>query len=190
MYEVFPDPYCYRGSDVLKNRLGIHDPAKLAEFELVIATQRSSEPLPNGRFGTGHYKAIHRHLFLDVYRWAGKYRTVGLAKGDSVFCQPEYIPAQMERLFRELRGEDRLRGLSREGFASEAGSFLATLNAIHPFREGNGRTQLSFLTLLASRAGHPLNLNRLAPRAFLEAMIRSFYGDEDLLTDHLRRLVS
>jgi len=51
-------------------------------------------------------------------------------------------------------------------------------NAIHPFREGNGRTQLTYLTLLAARAGHPLALARMEPAAMLAAMVASFKSDE------------
>jgi len=52
------------------------------------------------------------------------------------------------------------------------------LNAIHPFREGNGRTQTTFLTLLAERASHPFDLEKLDPEAFLAAMIASFKGND------------
>jgi cell filamentation protein len=65
---------------------------------------------------------------------------------------------------------------------------VATLNAIHAFRGGNGRTQTTFLALLADRAGHPLDLARLKPRALLNAMIASFRGDERLLVRQLLRL--
>lgn len=68
--------------------------------------------------------------------------------------------------------------MSCEDFAQNAAHFLAEPNAIHPFREGNGRTQLTFLALLADRAGHPLDLDKLDPDVMLDAMVRSFNGDE------------
>jgi cell filamentation protein len=68
----------------------------------------------------------------------------------------------MRRLFERLAGDNLLRDLDAETFASKAASFMSDLNAIHPFREGNGRTQNSFLDLLAYRAGHPLDFDRLA----------------------------
>jgi cell filamentation protein len=71
-----------------------------------------------------------------------------------------------------------LKGLSPEAFSAAATRFLTTLNAIHPFREGNGRTQTTFMTVLADRAGQPFKLNRLVPERFLAAMIESFHGDE------------
>ncbi|QCG94039.1 hypothetical protein E6C67_08825 [Azospirillum sp. TSA2s] len=75
-------------------------------------------------------------------------------------------------------GEPFLRALPAADFVREAAHVLAELNAIHPFREGNGRTQLSYLTLLADQAGHPLALERLDPAAMLAAMVVSFAGDE------------
>jgi cell filamentation protein, protein adenylyltransferase len=94
----------------------------------------------------------------------------------------------MTELFAKLRQKQYLRALERDAFAGEAAAFLATLNAIHPFREGNGRTQASFLVLLAARAGHPLDLDRLDPEAFLAAMVRSFSGDERPLAAQILQL--
>ena len=97
-YDAFDDPYAYKGSDVLKNRLGIRDADQLQRFELEMWMVRSAEPLPSGHFGAAHYRAIHRHLFQDVYAWAGRYRTVRTAKGgnvvgdigDGAIHRPEY----------------------------------------------------------------------------------------------------
>ena len=139
---------------------------------------RSDEPLPDGRLSVSYYVAIHDHLFQDLYSWAGKYRRVRISKDGSAFCYPENIAPEMKELFASLRGKNFLRGLSREHFAAEAAAFLSTLNAIHPFREGNGRTQTTFLTLLAEQAVHPLNLDRLVPGEFLAAMVASFKGDD------------
>lgn len=132
---------------------------------------------------------MHRHLFQDVYTWAGRPRTVRLAKDGSVFCYPEHIDRELARVFAGLRARNALRGLSSDGFAAGAAQFLAELNAIHPFREGNGRTQNTFLALLAASAGHPLDLDRLDPDALLAAMIASFNGDERPLTAVLLDLI-
>jgi cell filamentation protein len=86
-----------------------------------------------------------------------------------------------ERLKASLKHERYFKDLSRMDFATEAAGFLSALNAIHPFREGNGRTQTTFLALLAERAGHPLDLNRLESEKFLAAMIASFKRDDTLL---------
>jgi cell filamentation protein len=79
--------------------------------------------------------------------------------------------------------------LEAEEFSHKAAHFLAELNAIHAFREGNGRSQLSFFALLADNAGHPLNLDRLDPVEMLAAMIASFDGDEQKLATVILELV-
>ncbi|HEY5411743.1 MAG TPA: Fic family protein [Caulobacteraceae bacterium] len=190
MYEAIADPYCYPGSDVLRNRPGLIDQGRLDEFEAAATTQRADEPLPGGRRSVSHYRAIHRHLFQDVYGWAGRFRTVRLSKSGSAFCYPEYIGREMRELFAALHSSDFLRSRSPEAFADGASEFLATLNAIHPFREGNGRAQTLFLALLGDQAGHPLDLERLEPEPFLAAMIRSFSGDLAPLRDQIRLLIS
>jgi cell filamentation protein len=188
MYDAGADPYCYVGTTVLKNVLGLRDQGALDRFEAVVTAKRAEEPLPAGRLDVRHYRAVHRHLFQDVFRWAGRFRTVRTGKADSMFCYPENIPAQMDSLFSDLKARRFLQGLASAEFAVEAARFLSTLNAIHAFRDGNGRTQLAFLALLAQRAGHPLALARLEPEAFLAAMIASFQGNERLLAEQIRSL--
>jgi cell filamentation protein len=188
-FDAIADPYCYPDITVLRNIPDIRDADALAEFEAVSTAQRADEPLPEGRLSIRHYRAIHHHLFQDVYAWAGKFRTVRLGKDGNAFCYPENIAREMQRLFADLRRQRHLKGLQPEAFAAAAAHFLATLNAIHPFREGNGRTQISFLTLLADRADHPVNLDRLAPERFLDAMIESFHGNEQSLMAEVRQLI-
>jgi cell filamentation protein len=189
MYESGPDPYCYPDSSVLRNRLDLRDQAELDAFEALITAQRGEEPLPNGRLGYAHYRAIHHHLFQDVFDWAGKLRTVRIAKGDSMFCYPEHIDGEMRKLFGRLSAERFLRALSATEFARRSAHLLAELNAIHPFREGNGRTQLTYLTLLAARAWHPLALERMDPAAMLAAMVASFKSDEAPLAALIEGLI-
>ena len=109
MYESVPDPYCYPGTSVLENVPGLRDQAELDAFEALITAQRAEEPLPRGRLGYAHYRAIHRHLFQDVFAWAGKLRTVRIAKGDSMFCYPEHIDNEMRALFAGLARDRFLR---------------------------------------------------------------------------------
>lgn len=188
-YDAIDDPYCYKGTNVLRNIPDLRDPAAVQRFETVAVTQRADEPLPHGRFTVSHYCTIHRHLFQDVYRWAGRFRYVRISKASSMFCYPENIAAEMRKLFAGLTRQRHLRGLTALAFAVQAAHFLAELNAIHPFREGNGRSQMAFLTLLAAGASHPFDLERLDPEAFLAAMVRSFDGDEAPLQRQIRALM-
>lgn len=189
MYDAVSDPYCYSGTAVLRNKRGIREQADLDAFEAISTAQRADEPLPIGRLSARHYCAIHHHLFQDVYSWAGRFRTVRLFKTGSAFCYPEHIPAQMRTLFADLKEKQFFCRRSPADFAAEAARFLATLNAIHPFREGNGRAQMSFLLVLAEEASHPIELARLDPQAFLSAMIASFFGDELALAREIGRLM-
>lgn len=189
MYEAEADPYCYPGTTVLINKLNLRDQARLDAFEAEITAQRAAEPLPAGSLSYSQYRAIHRHLFQDVYRWAGKLRTVRISKDGSAFCYPENIDREMRRLFASLSKEKHFRGLDAAAFARKAAHVLAEINAIHPFREGNGRTQLSFLILLAERAGHPLDLERLDPKAMLDATIASFGEGEAPLVELIGKVI-
>jgi cell filamentation protein len=189
-YDAYEDPYCYRGSAVLKNRLGLRDQTALGHFEAEATAQRFSEPLPRGRFTPHHYRAIHRHIFGDIYPWAGRYRRVRIARGNSMFCFPEHIHWEMRRVFAALPDGRILASFTKQKFAKVSAHFLAELNAIHPFRDGNGRTQLAFVAALAHAVGHPLKIDRLEPTEFLQVMIKSFHGIEAPLADHMLVLVS
>ena len=187
-YDSFEDPYCYKGSFVLKNRAGLRDPDALEGFELEMSSIRAEEPLPKGKFDPAHYCAVHRHLFQDVYIWAGKYRTVRTAKDGNSFCYPDHIATQMDGLFEGLNDAAFLPGVPRPTFAKAAAHFLGELNAIHAFREGNGRTQLSYLYLIGLKAGHPLDLTRVQAAPMLDAMIASFHGKFAALEVEIKRL--
>ena len=190
MYDAVADLYCYPGTTVLKNIPGLQTQSALDEFETLSTMQRADEPLPKGRLGVRHYQAVHRHLFQDVYAWVGAFRTVRMQKGESTFCYPEHIAREMKALISTLAAKRGLRGLSRDQFAGEAAEFLATLNAIHPFREGNGRTQIAFLALVAHEAGYLLHLERLDPESFLAATVTSFHGDTAALAKQIQRLMA
>jgi cell filamentation protein len=154
-----------------------------------MSSLRADEPLPNGRFGTAHYRAVHKHLFGDVYTWAGRYRTVRTAKGGNVFCYPENIDKEVTKLLGRLRKGALHAPGSPSAFTEAAAAFLAELNAIHAFREGNGRTQLAFLRLVSIRAGYAFDLTKLRHGPFLDAMIKSFHGSTGGLESELRRLL-
>ena len=142
MYDAVEDPYTYKNSTVLVNKLDLRTQGELDAFEAEIASARAEEPLPEGALDFAHYCAIHHHLFQDVYEWAGQPRTVRISKGGNPFCFPENIRSQAASLFEELRRSDHLQNLGPHDFAAKAAHFLAELNAIHAFREGNGRSQL------------------------------------------------
>lgn len=164
VYAAEEDPLCYPGTTVLRNKLNIKNQAELDEFELALFLTRADEEMPAGDLDYQHYKAIHHHLFQDIYEWAGAVRTIRIGKGGNWFCYPEYIDQEMRRIFRELAAADRLSKLGIEDFAVQASHVLAEINAVHPFREGNGRTQLTFLAMLLER-WIPVQCRYARPRA-------------------------
>jgi len=154
------DPYIDPDTGVLRNRLGISDPAELAAVESELAAYRElqlylSRPVA-GTYDLAYVRAIHRWLFADIYPWAGELRTIDITKGMTLFRPRPRHPAWGRRALDPLAGEGWLRGLDRDRFVRRAGALLADLNTMHPFREGNGRTQRAFLNRLANNAGWAL----------------------------------
>jgi len=178
------DPYVYPGTDVLRNKENIRDADELSAFERV-ATANRMETLPdNVPITADGYRGIHRYIFQDVYDWAGNDRIVDIAKGDELFCLAAYIDQELERRFEAIRTENALRGLTAEEFAARAANHISELNAIHPFREGNGRTQRAFLVVLGQQAGHEIDIARIDPQAWNDASRQSFRtGDAGPLRD-------
>jgi cell filamentation protein len=130
MYDAIEDPYTYKNSMVLVNKLDLREQAALDAFEVEISNARADEPLPDGTLDFAHYKAMHHHLFQDVYQWAGEIRTVRISKGGNPFCFPENIEGQANKLFVDLRMADYLRNLDAQTFSRKAAHFLAELNAM------------------------------------------------------------
>jgi len=168
------DPYVYPGTDVLRNKEDIRDAHELEAFERM-ATASRMETLPDSLPMTAEgYCEIHRYIFQDVYDWAGKVRTVDIAKNDDLFCLALYIGQELAKRFDAIRAENDLRGLRADEFAARAADHISELNAIHPFREGNGRVLRAFLVVLGRQAGHDVDVAQIAPRAWNDASRESF----------------
>jgi cell filamentation protein len=170
------DPYVLPGSTVLRNKLGATTADALDRVERRLVVQRAREGMPTGDFDLDHLRSIHRHLFQDVYAWAGEVRTVEISKDGSQFQFRRFIGTGMADIHRRLAQSSFLRGLSAVDFAAAAGTILGDVNYVHPFRDGNGRAQLQYLALLADRAGHPVDLARLDPRRWQEASRSAHQG--------------
>jgi cell filamentation protein len=152
---------------VLRNKLGITDAELLEPHIARLSFQRVAEleehPLP-GNFDIQHLRRIHHHIFQDVFPWAGDFREVTTSRTNSFgFPPPQLLIPSLETLFATLKSERHLIGLTPDAFAARAGHYLGEINAIHPFREGNGRTQREFIRTLALTAGHRLTWRNLGP---------------------------
>jgi len=170
--------------------MGLLSQDDLDEFELAMFLTRADEAYPAGMLDRVHYLALHHHLFQDVYDWAGTIRRIRIGKGGNWFCYPEYIDREMTRVFAALKDAGHFLGANPKDFADKAAHFMAELNAIHPFREGNGRTQLTFLSMLAENAGLAFHDDLLDQDRVIGAMIDSFAGNERPLASLIAEIVS
>lgn len=174
--------YCYPDSDTLKNLEGIRDASVLAEFEANTVSIRTAQFLtsPLFEFSFDFLKNLHLHLFQDVYEWAGQTRQVTITKGQTRFAAWEQIPAVAESLFANPRVQAGVSSESSEAFLDAASYFFVELNMIHPFREGNGRTQRLFTSLWAASLGLTLDWKRVAPEDLIAALIYGVNHDASL----------
>jgi cell filamentation protein len=186
------DPYVYPGTDTLRNRLGIRKATDLAEREAALSSIRLAQlerRFIAGDYDVTHLQATHRYIFGDLYSWAGELRTVRIAKGGDLFALPEHIGPYLTTLFAELAQEGALQGLEREQFVERLTHYYAEINAVHPFREGNGRTQRAFLGQIAKAAGRPIAWARLDAERNIHAARESHRGDSLPLREMLSTLL-
>ena len=173
------DPYADPATGVLRNKLGLTTPGELevAEREITHAALIFLKEAPvQPAYDLGHLCAIHRRIFGDIYDWAGQLRIVAIAKG-SWFCLPQYIESSAAEIFRALHGESLLCGLPRDAFTERLTYYLGEVNAVHPFREGNGRAQRAFFEQLASDAGFVLDWQHLDADRNVAASAAIMHGD-------------
>ena len=182
------DPYVYPGTTVLKNIRGIRNQEILDRFEGDRVGQRSLELLEFplfGPFDIEHLRGIHRYLFQDVYEWAGEFRTVDIAKGNSYFAHVPYIESTLKDLFERLSKGQHLHGLNQERFADRVAEVLGTLNAVHAFREGNGRTLREFVRELAYKNSYWIDWNKVSREELYVASDASFMRGDNTLFEKL-----
>jgi cell filamentation protein len=178
------DPYTYPGTDTLRNRLGITDDKTLTEAERRLTQARGAEAARLTFPATADgYRALHKHLFQDLYDWAGQDRTVNIAKGGSSFAAVPYLARELDKLFADAGTKNGFRGISRDEFFDRLGNHINEINAIHPFREGNGRAMRHHAAQLARDAGRPIRIADIDKDAWMEASRHGFLtGDHRGMT--------
>jgi len=170
------DPHSEQGNPCPRNLFSITDYKELQPIETAFALKRARQLESwgiTGKFDPAHLRAIHRHLFQDVFPWAGELRVVNISKGNSMFGPALHIASALEDALAKLQREDLLINLSAPAFAMRAAFYLGEINAIHPFREGNGRAQREFIRQLALHAAHPLSWAGFTQQQMTDASIAS-----------------
>ncbi|MFV1761507.1 Fic family protein [Phaeobacter sp. A90a-4k] len=174
--------YCYPPDFVvLKNLLDIRDGKELDRAEREIVLGRTRQGAPSGNLDAQHIRMIHKHLFQDIYDWAGQYRTVEIGKGGRWFHNHQFIEQGMADVERTLQRGNFGQGMNADQYSDFASEVISNLNYVHPFREGNGRTQTEFLRQLSERAGHELDSEKIQRDVWITACHVSHSGTNDLL---------
>ncbi|SNT30929.1 cell filamentation protein [Granulicella rosea] len=176
------DPHSERGFPCPKNRFGITDYAELHEIETSLGIKRAGELRDRGvtgKFDIPHLQSIHKYLFQDVFPWAGEFRVVNISKGNSNFGPAMHIHGALDDALGKLKREGFLVNLSPKDFATRAAFYLGEINAIHPFREGNGRAQREFIRQLGVHAGHSLSWAGFTQQAMIDASIASLLSGDN-----------
>lgn len=173
-YDAVNDPLIDRETGVFYNRFGITNADELEAAEAAAVAIRTYElrqsPL-QGKFDLEHLQAIHKHLFQDVYEWAGQLRKLDISKGSTRFANHLHLATAMNKITAQLIDDDHLLGLEPAALADKCAYYMAELNALHPFREGNGRTQREFINHLCANCGYTVAWENAQPDELLKRTI-------------------
>ena len=160
---------------VLNNKLGIKDSITLDKAERILTSLNvaniRAQKIKTFSFET--LKKFHKELFKDIYSWAGETRNVDISKGNTIFCPARNIDYYANTIFEKLKKKNYLKKLTKEQFCHEIAELFSDLNMLHPFREGNGRTEREFIYLLSRNAGYELDLTKLNRSQYIIASIES-----------------
>ena len=160
------DPYFYANENILRNKLGIHDQNELENAEADYVTLRLKDlvmnPIP-GNYDTDHLMRMHEFIFQDLYDWAGKPRIISISKeepilgGQSIeYSDPFDIVSDIDHVLFDMNKKE-WKQMGRELLTEEFSDSLAALWKIHPFREGNTRTTVTFCCQFIDETGIGIN---------------------------------
>lgn len=160
------DPYLYDDIPVLRNKLGIRDQILLDKAEADYVVYRLKDLALNplgGGYHTEHLLRMHEYIFGDLFEWAGVPRTISIYKEEDVlggqsveYSDPFDIVNDVHHTLADMRAKEWI-NMTRQQRAYEFCDSLARLWKIHPFREGNTRTIITFCCQFADEMGFPLN---------------------------------
>jgi cell filamentation protein len=187
------ESYCYPGTNVLRNKLGIRDDNALAIAEKEITSLKLLKlynmPIKS-EFNLDTLCEIHKIIFEDIYEWAGQIRRADfLSKGNSIFCRGQYIVENAKTIFKNIKSEKYLVGIDKQEFIKRMAYYMGEINALHPFREGNGRTAREFFRQLSLNAKYKLDFSKMEKDELLIADIEAFNGKYNKLIKILEKVI-
>lgn len=184
---------CYENSSVLINKFNLKDEKHLKIMEQSITSMQIAQAYINIPFENvdfDFYKKLHQYVFEDIYEWAGKVRNVDMSKKGTNFCPKEKIEECGNKIFDRLKNNYFLTNYCDDDFIDEFTNLYCDLNYLHPFREGNGRVQRLFLSMLLADMNKRLDFYEIDKDLLMIATIKSVSGDifmlRDIFKEHIK----
>jgi cell filamentation protein len=177
---------------LLRNLQDITDSDVLLFVESSAVTKRLQElsETPLEIKGIESLFEIHRHLFQDIYAWAGKKRIVEISKDGKQFFPTSHFDNAFRYIDQLIAEFKRIPKDNKKSIAEKLAEILDHINHLHPFREGNGRTQREFLRLLALEKDLTLNLNAPDNKSVFDRYMKGTIDSElGTLTDLIFELI-
>lgn len=185
-----PDDYWSSGHDhyldpetgILRNIPQLTTETQLQAFEETVFQAHFPEATAYAEscetYNLEHWKIIHGICFSDIYDWAGDIRAgVRINKGSTVFAYPENIESEADRIFNSLNRDLAAGTLTLE----KCVEYYGELNVLHPFREGNGRTQRILFAAIFKRIGYRVDYRNMSVEKLIPALIAAYHGQYTLL---------
>ncbi|MCO5239379.1 MAG: Fic family protein [Chitinophagaceae bacterium] len=193
-YQYIDPDYKYTGkSGVLRNLANIEDGKVLLAYESLKVSKRVEELFENPikLKDADSLLTIHHYLFQDVYEWAGKIRTVNISKSGKPFFNGERFNTAFQYVDNLIAEYRKIKEGDKRQLSNKLAEILDSVNFLHPFREGNGRTQREFLRTLALEKNLILNLNPPDNQdVYNRYMLGTINGDIEQLSKLIFELIS
>ncbi len=186
-YQLENSTIYYKGTNVAINKFGIKNEKQIQHLEehlieeaYVVFTKELSKKTV---FNEKYFKQLHKRTFESLYTWAGQYRDFNMSKGESRFCQGEFVSSSSKKIFDELKEDNYLKDYtnkSKEEFAKKLGYYKCEINALHPFFEHNGRVTRLFFDMIALYNGYePIDYSKVSPKEYIDKAIDCvLYADQ------------
>ena len=177
----------YKNSSVAKNKLHITNEKEIQYLEEKLIKEAyivfSKELNKDTIFDESYFKMLHKRTLSSLYEWAGKYRDFNMAKGESRFCQGEFVASSSKKIFDDLAKDNYLKNFydkPKEEFAKKLAYYKCEINALHPFYEHNGRIMRLFFDMIAIYNGYqPIDYSKVSPKEYIDCAIDCvLYADE------------
>jgi len=191
-YQLVSSKFYYEDSDVPRNKFNIKDTQTIHEIEKELLEEAYAiffnELNEDTRFDEEYFISLHKRTFESLYDWAGLYRDFNMTKGESRFCQGEFIKSSSQKIFAELANENYLKDYAtkpKSEFAKKLAYYKCELNALHPFYELNGRITRMFIDMIAAYNGYQfIDYSHITPKEYIDAAIECVqFADSTMLEE-------